>query len=63
VYSLIERRKKMKVIKTISLTHTPTTHIICIPVEIVRELGLEKENRVLVELDGKKIIVTKLEQN
>jgi bifunctional DNA-binding transcriptional regulator/antitoxin component of YhaV-PrlF toxin-antitoxin module len=53
----------MKVIKTISLTHTPTTHIICIPVEIVRELGLEKENRVLVELDGKKIIVTKLEQN
>lgn len=53
----------MKVIKTIALTHTPTTHQICLPVDIVRELELEKESRVLVVLeDDNKIVITKLEQ-
>lgn len=53
----------VKVIKTIALTHTPTTHIICIPADIVRELGLEKENRLIVKLDDdNKIIIEKMEQ-
>lgn len=53
----------VKVIKTIALTHTPTTHIICIPADIVKELELEKENRVMIKLDDdNKITVEKVEQ-
>lgn len=53
----------IKSIKTIALTHTPTTNFICIPVDMVREVGLEDENRVLIQLDeNNRIIVTKLEK-
>lgn len=53
----------IKAIKTIALTHTPTTNIVVIPVDMVREVGLENENRVLIQLDeNNRIIITKLEK-
>ena len=52
----------MKLIKYIALTHTPSTHIICIPVKMVRELGLEKDTTVQVELDDDKIIIKKVKE-
>lgn len=52
----------MKIIKTIALTHTPTTNIVVIPVQMIRELGMENDNQVLIELDDDKIIIKKLEQ-
>ena len=45
----------MKIIKTIALTHTPTTNVIVIPVQMLRALDMEKDNQVLIELDGDKI--------
>ena len=52
----------MKLIKYISLTHTPTTNIINIPAKMVKELGLEKENMVQIELDENKIIIRKIKE-
>lgn len=53
---------KMKLVKYISLTHTPTTNIINIPAKMVKELGLEKENMVQIELDENKIIIRKIKE-
>lgn len=52
----------MRIIKTIAIAHNPTTHTIVIPVKMVRELGLEKDKQILIECDGNKIVITKLEQ-
>ena len=52
----------MKIIKTIALTHTPTTNVIDLPVQMLRALDMEKDNQVLIELDDDKIIIKKLEQ-
>lgn len=53
---------KMKLVKYISLTHTPTTNIINIPAKIVKELGLEKDKMVQIELDENKIIIRKIKE-
>lgn len=52
----------MKLIKYIALTHTPSTHIICIPAKMVRELGLLKDTTVQIELDDDKIIIKKVKE-
>ena len=52
----------MKIIKTISLTHTPTTYTIVVPAKMVKELGIENDKQILIECDGNKIVITKLEQ-
>ena len=52
----------MRIIKTISLTHTPTTNVIVLPVKMLRALDMEKDNQVLIELDDDKIIIKRLEQ-
>lgn len=52
----------MKIIKTIALTHTPTTNVIVLPVQMLRALDMEKDNQVLIELDDDKIIIKRLEQ-
>jgi antitoxin component of MazEF toxin-antitoxin module len=52
----------MKLIKYISLTHTPSTHIVCLPVKMVRELDLLKDNTVQIKLDDDKIIIEKVKE-
>ena len=46
--------------KVVSLTHTESTHIIHLPVKWVRELGVEKDTQIMLEFDGKNIIISKL---
>lgn len=52
----------MKLIKYIALTHTRSTHIICIPVKMVKELELKKDRIVQIELDDDKIIIKKVKE-
>ena len=46
--------------KVVCLTHTKTTHIIHLPTKWVQEMNIEKDSQIVLEFDGKKIIVTKL---
>ena len=52
----------MKMVKFIALVHTKTTHLICIPAKIIRDMGLENEKNVQIEYDSntKVLTVTKL---
>jgi antitoxin component of MazEF toxin-antitoxin module len=52
----------MKLVTYISLTHTPSTNIINIPIKMVKELGLENDKQVQVELNDDKIIITKVKE-
>lgn len=52
----------MKLIAYISLTHTPSTNIINIPIKMVKELGLENDKQVQIELNDDKIIITKVKE-
>ena len=52
----------MKMIKTIAISHNPTTHTIVVPVKMVRELGIEKDKEIMIVCENKKIVITKLEQ-
>jgi antitoxin component of MazEF toxin-antitoxin module len=52
----------MKLVKYIALTHTPSTHIVCLPVKMVRELDLLKDNTVQIKLDDDKIIIEKVKE-
>lgn len=59
---ICEKAKPRHWIKYIALTHTPSTHIICIPVKMVRALELEEDNTVQIELDNDKIIIKKVKE-
>lgn len=52
----------MKLVTYISLTHTPTTNIINIPIAMVRELGFENDKKIQIKLDDDKIIITKIKE-
>ena len=52
----------MKLVTYISLTHTPTTNIINIPIKMVKELGLENDKQVQIELNDDEIVITKVEE-
>lgn len=41
-----------KIIKYIALTHTPTTHIICVPAKVVKEMDISTDTLVQVEYDS-----------
>jgi hypothetical protein len=62
IYNSVKGGDYMKLIKYISLTHTPSTHIVCLPVKMVRELDLLKDNTVQIKLDDDKIIITKVKE-
>lgn len=51
-----------KFVKYIALTHTPTTHIICIPAKAVHDMKIEQDTDVQVEYDDEKkeLIVKKI---
>ena len=40
-----------KLVKYIALTHTPSTHIICIPAKVVKNMGIESDKDVQIEYD------------
>lgn len=44
---------KMKLIKYIALTHTPSTHIICIPAKVVKDMDISEDSDVQIEYDDK----------
>lgn len=46
--------------KVVSLTHSRTTHIVHLPRKWAEEMGIENDKQILLEYDGKKIIITKL---
>ena len=46
--------------KVVSLTHTESTHIVHLPIKWVRELDVEKDSQIVLEYDGKQIVVKKL---
>ena len=41
----------MKMLKWIALTHTPSTHIICIPAKVVKDMDISKDKDVQIEYD------------
>lgn len=47
-----------KLIKYIALTHTPSTHIICIPAKVVKDMGIETDKDIQVEYDTETKIMT-----
>lgn len=51
-YKKYERRIKMsKIIKYIALTHTPSTHVICVPAKVVQDMDISTDTIVQVEYD------------
>ena len=62
MYINLKGGDKMKLVTYISLTHTPSTNIINIPVKMVKELGLENDKQVQIELNDDKIIITKVKE-
>lgn len=40
-----------KLVKYIALTHTPSTHIICIPAKVVKDMDISKDKDVQIEYD------------
>lgn len=62
MYIYIKGGDYMKLITYISLTHTPSTNIINIPIKMVKELGLENDKQVQIELNDDKIIITKVKE-
>lgn len=38
-------------VKYIALTHTPTTHIICVPAKFVKDMKITEDRDVQVEYD------------
>ena len=60
----IDRKEvsKMKNVekKVVSLTHSRTAHIVHLPRKWVEEMGVEKDKQIILEYDGKKIVITKL---
>lgn len=40
-----------KFVKYIALTHTPTTHIICIPAKVVKDMQITEDRDVQIEYD------------
>lgn len=47
-----------KFIKYIALTHTPTTHIICIPAKAVHDMGIEKDKEIQIIYDNETKVLT-----
>lgn len=47
-----------KLVKYIALTHTPTTHIICIPAKVVKDMNITTDKDVQVEYDDVTKILT-----
>lgn len=49
-----------KLKKTVSLTHTPTTRIICIPNKVVKDMGIKNDKEVYIEYDyNTKVMIVK----
>ena len=44
--------------RDIALTHTPTTHQICIPAFAVHDMGIEEDKRIQVIYDNEKKEIT-----
>ena len=40
-----------KLVKYIALTHTPSTHIICIPAKVVKDMNITTDKDVQIEYD------------
>ena len=40
-----------KLVKYIALTHTPSTHIICIPAKVVKDMDISEDSDVQIEYD------------
>ena len=53
-----------KIVKYISLTHTPTTHIICIPAKVVKDMDISTDTIVQIEydFDTKEMTLTKIKE-
>ena len=47
-----------KLVKYIALTHTPSTHIICIPAKVVKDMGIESDKDVQIEYDDVNKVMT-----
>ena len=54
----------MKLIKYIALTHTPSTHIICIPARVVKDMDISEDKDVQIEYDTetKTMKITKIKE-
>lgn len=54
-----------RLVKYIALTHTPTTHIICIPSKVVKDMGISRDKDVQIEYDDNTKIMTlrKIKEN
>ena len=50
--------KMAKYVKYIALTHTPTTHIICIPSKVVKDMDIKTDKDVQIEYDDTTKILT-----
>lgn len=47
----MEKKKPKKLVKTIALTHTKTTHQICVPSKVVKDMQIADETDVWIEYD------------
>ena len=45
-------------VKDIALTHTPTTRNICIPSEVVKQMGIKNDDRVRAEYNYETRVLT-----
>lgn len=54
-----------KIVKYISLTHTPSTHIINIPIKVVRDMNISEDELIHIEYDFDTKIMTlqKIKEN
>lgn len=53
-----------KIIKYIALTHTPSTHVICVPAKVVQDMDISTDTIVQVEYDTetKEMKLTKIKE-
>lgn len=65
IYNEVRKEVKMaKLVKYIALTHTPTTHIICIPAKVVKDMNITTDKDIQIEYDDveKVMIIKKIKE-